>query len=387
MRRSSDASQASIERFVSWVQTKALPFWAETGLCPDGGVVERLDLNGYPERPGFKRVRVHARQAYVFSHAHVMGLPGMYAPAQQAISFLLAHGRDDQGGWVVKMGERGGIVDPDLDLYDQAFVILALVWWAKASHDPRAIATARETLAMIKNRFARHDGKGFLSRCPDNGFALQNPHMHLLEALLALHAVDPDGPARAVCAQLLTLFRNTLFDAQSGTIGETFDLNWAPVGGAAGQIIEPGHHFEWYWLLYMAGQAGFETGAEQAAQLFNFAERHGVRADTGLIHDTLDRTGAVSSHAHRSWPQTERIKASVAHDARTGTDSRARIAMAIDTLHRFYLDPAPVPGTWLDHVDSTGTPIVQSVPASTLYHLFLAHAELVRAMTPLSEKA
>jgi mannose-6-phosphate isomerase len=32
----------------------------------------------------------------------------------------------------------------------------------------------------------------------------------------------------------------------------------------------------------------------------------------------------------------------------------------------------PIPGGWIDHIDEHGEPIVSFIPASTLYHLFLA---------------
>jgi mannose/cellobiose epimerase-like protein (N-acyl-D-glucosamine 2-epimerase family) len=50
----------------------------------------------------------------------------------------------------------------------------------------------------------------------------------------------------------------------------------------------------------------------------------------------------------------------------------------VDTLFRHFLDPAPVPGTWIDHVDADARPRVDKIPASTLYHVFLAFAELMR---------
>jgi mannose/cellobiose epimerase-like protein (N-acyl-D-glucosamine 2-epimerase family) len=38
----------------------------------------------------------------------------------------------------------------------------------------------------------------------------------------------------------------------------------------------------------------------------------------------------------------------------------------------------PVSGGWIDHVDPMGRPIVTMIPASTLYHLFMAVAEAAR---------
>jgi len=380
-----EAARKAQLRFATWMRDEALPLWSRAGLCPDGGVVERMSLAGAPERPGFKRVRVHARQLYVFAHAHCLGIPGMIEAAGAAAQFLIDHGRGDDGGWVVAMGERGGVVDGEQDLYDQAFVILALAWWGKASGDARAIALARETLAMIEARFARDDGRGFLARLPDRGTAHQNPHMHLFEAVLALHAIAPDEASEAACARLRRHFDDCLFDAATGTLGEHFTMDWQPAEGAAGQLVEPGHHYEWAWLLAMAERQGFGVAESAATRLFTFAEAHGLVADDAgriLIYDGVDRGGAVVDAAHRSWPQTERLKALAVRGEQSGAPDYAGIAGALEALWHYYLAPAPA-GCWIDHIDAARMPKASAVPASTLYHLFLAHAELVRCADAL----
>lgn len=367
----------AFQRFKAWMLGVALPYWTRAGLSPDGGLVECLSLDGRPARPGFKRVRVHARQIYVFSHAHVLGVPDMLKAARTGVSFLRTHGRCREGGWVVKMGEAGGVVDGEIDLYDQAFVILAFVWWFRASGDATALNLARATLSMVERRFGRADGRGYLSRLPDRGQALQNPHMHLLEAVLALHEVMPSSDTSRTIKSLLRLFSAHLIDAETGTIGEHFDMDWRPLGGEGGETVEPGHHYEWIWLLAQAKRLGFDTPPTVSGPLFAFAEEHGLVAGTALIHDEVARDGRVLSAAHRSWPQTERIKALVARGEATGRWDIAAIVAALDALWRHYIAPAPL-GGWIDHIALDGSPKVSAIPASTLYHLFLAYAELDR---------
>ena len=87
--------------------------------------------------------------------------------------------------------------------------------------------------------------------------------------------------------------------------------------------------------------------------------------------------GRVHKTSRRCWPHTEAIKAEVAA-AETGDEqAAARAAQTIDRLLAVFLG-RPVAGGWIDHVDANGAPIVDTMPASTLYHVFLAAAEADR---------
>ena len=81
--------------------------------------------------------------------------------------------------------------------------------------------------------------------------------------------------------------------------------------------------------------------------------------------------------SRRCWPHTEAIKAEVAAAETGDGQAAARAAQTIDRLLGAFLG-RPVAGGWIDHVDATGAPIVDSMPASTLYHVFLAAAEADR---------
>lgn len=81
--------------------------------------------------------------------------------------------------------------------------------------------------------------------------------------------------------------------------------------------------------------------------------------------------------AHRAWPQTEALKAELAHGEFTGEWDRARIAVLTDLLLDRYLATVPA-GGWVDGFDAEGRRQPDHIPASTFYHLFLAFAELLR---------
>ena len=70
-----------------WMFEQALPFWAEHGVDRMyGGYVEQLTLDGSDAAVDFKRVRVVARQIYVFSHAALLGRADVLTSRATAMS-------------------------------------------------------------------------------------------------------------------------------------------------------------------------------------------------------------------------------------------------------------------------------------------------------------
>ena len=110
--------------------------------------------------------------------------------ARQGYDFILAHGRRPQGGFARTLGREGGVLDPALDLYDQAFVLFALAWMHRVTGNAEPLELAREVSDAVERELRRPDGEGYRSASDASDEYLQNPHMHLLEARLALAEVS-----------------------------------------------------------------------------------------------------------------------------------------------------------------------------------------------------
>jgi mannose/cellobiose epimerase-like protein (N-acyl-D-glucosamine 2-epimerase family) len=211
----------------------------------------------------------------------------------------------------------------------------------------------------------------------------QNPHMHMYEAMLALHETLAHPEALPRAANLLGLMQTRFIDPETGTLGEFFDDNWAPAAGETGDSIEPGHQAEWVWLLRrhqkLAG-LGADTAIDRlAAQLLGHARRNANPA-TGFLIDETDRFHTIRKASRRTWLQTEMAKALIAQ-AEVGAAGAAAEARAF--LRHFaqgYL-ARPIPGGWMDQFDAAGRPMATTIPASTLYHIFVAVIEADRVLT------
>jgi mannose-6-phosphate isomerase len=199
--------------------------------------------------------------------------------------------------------------------------------------------------------------------------------MHLLEALHALYEASGESSWLTEAETILTLFRESFFDPSTATLGEFFTPSWAPHPNQ-GHIVEPGHHFEWVWLLHRhAALTGLPVDPAADA-LFATAWQYGFDPESGGIYDQIDRSGAPVERTRRIWPVTEAIKACVVR-REAGLDvSVDKPAKLIDHLFADFIRPAQL--GWVERLNRDGSPLQTTLPGSTPYHIFLAAAEVAR---------
>jgi N-acylglucosamine 2-epimerase/mannose-6-phosphate isomerase len=378
-------SAAVTDSVRSWLFDEALPFWAVAGIDREnGGYVEQLRLDGSNANADFKRVRVIGRQIYVFSHAALLGYPEGAALARHGYEFLTRNAwLGEQGGWARRLDRHGRVVDATPDLYDLAFTLYAFGWYIRATSDAGAELWALRTLDFIEARMRHPGGRGFLHEAAAGGPRQQNPHMHLLEAALVNLDATGNPRFRALADELVDLFTGHFFDPATGTLHEFFADDLSPLPGEAGRLTEPGHQFEWAWILANYQKAGGRDVSRHARALVASAERFGVDRETGITVNLVRDDGLVLDAGTRTWPNSERIQAAVAMFELFGTDPRPVFAESAGVLLSSFLDRTPA-GTWIDQFDAAGRPTADKVPSSTLYHLMIAFAEMLRVEDAVS---
>jgi mannose-6-phosphate isomerase len=254
------------------------------------------------------------------------------------------------------------------------FVLLSFAATYKMAPSSRLISMAEATVRFIDETLLDPLHGGLF----DNPQALankrQNPLMHLFEAYIALEEAMPGRGHLERAASLFGIFTSHLFDPDRNDIREHFSRNWSRhPDPLLADVVEPGHLFEWAWLLDRFGKLASLNMSEVVNALVRKA-RTGVMRE-GLIVDELPTNiTAPGKPSHRLWPHTEAIKA-VAVQHRFGDSSaRPTADLFAGALGRYFLH-APFAGGWIDRVDATGAPLSRDVPASSLYHLTLAATE------------
>jgi mannose/cellobiose epimerase-like protein (N-acyl-D-glucosamine 2-epimerase family) len=367
-----------VKTLKSLITDHSLPLWSGEGWDPAaGGFVERLDIDGRADRAAPRRVRVQARQIYCFAKAADLGwYPQGREIAMKGLEYLLAKakGPDGRPGFVHMLDPDGSAINSMRDTYDHAFVLLALSTVYQLTHDAQ-VRDEIESLLTFLDTGLRSPHGGFIEGIPATLPRRQNPQMHLFEAMIATFDATGDPVFQNRAGDLYSLFVANLYDPQRQILGEYFEEDWSKIEPVS---VEPGHQAEWVWLL-----KGFEriTGCptdRHRSQLLASALRY--RDDvTGCLLDEGDADGNIRKFTRRCWPQTEIAKAWIAQAeaGEPGAEDEAKSTLV--RMYRYYLRH-PVPGGWYDQFDRDNRSLVDTIPASSFYHVLCAVAEAERVL-------
>ncbi len=370
------------DRLKTWALEEAYPLWWSAGADHvKGGFFEKLELGGEPV-DGTRRGRVLPRQIFSFSLASELGWTGPWREAvEHGLSFYLSAYRRPDGLFRALIGPNGESLDDTATLYDQAFAMFAAAAVARVAPDKadamqRMALDVRQTLVATR----KHPQGGFYLTAPPTAPQGSNEHMHLLEACLAWTEIGGDSSWRVLADEIGDLALSKFIHAESGQILEFFDLGWGPAPGVEGRICEPGHQFEWGWLLLRWSKLGSrEDAAVAALRMIDAGEAHGVDPARGAAINALLDDYSIHDDGARLWPQTERIKAAVLAAGLTGDAKYWAMAAAGAEGLLTYLR-TPMPGLWRDKYLPDETFVEEPAPASSFYHIALAIAELDRAV-------
>jgi mannose/cellobiose epimerase-like protein (N-acyl-D-glucosamine 2-epimerase family) len=359
--------------FCSWLLDAAYPLWSTRGVDPAGGFFERLGQDGKPFAEK-RRSRVTPRQAYCFAMGPSLGWRGDAAGlVQHGLDFWHSKFRRPDGLFRTLINADGTVADDRAVTYDQAFGLLAYNLGATLGDwRPERERQALELLQVVLKHTKRASG-GFENGVPTSLPLESNPHMHLFEAALAGCEVSSNGGLWQPLADEIAEFALSHFFDQNGVLHEFFDTEWKFAPGIPGRIVEPGHQFEWAWLLLRWAGDRHPKARAAALKLIEVTEANGVKNGLAL-QQVLDDFSPHDPSA-RLWPQTERLKAAALAARLTGEAKYfAMAASSADALKRYLA--TPIPGLWYDRIDAAGNVVDEPAPASTFYHLVVAVAEI-----------
>ncbi|MEF1256584.1 MULTISPECIES: AGE family epimerase/isomerase [unclassified Vibrio] len=369
-----DSLTSQIARCQHWLSQHALPRWQKAQSNQSGIFAEGLLSDGQEFNDDLHRFRVQPRQVYVFAHATKLNLIDGRNQVLAAIEQGFTYFGSPSSGYRFALCKNNDSSSEAINLYEQAFALLGFAWYYRLAANDITLA-AMETIYQHISTYLRDTEQGGFFLTEGNTVNKgQNPHMHLFEALMVSyeHTDNPIWLERAT--QIYHLFQAHFM--QSDHLAEFFQADFS-LDFETGSHIDPGHHYEWIWLLNHYHKLTGACVDNEIDVLYRFAQQYGHN-DNGLVRDEIYANGKPLRPTSRLWCQTEYLKACIALWERAPSDSRRiAITQAVENIFVHYLDPA-LPGLWVDQVNSTGEPLNSHSPASSFYHLFLAFSELLR---------
>ncbi|MGQ3149316.1 AGE family epimerase/isomerase [Brevundimonas mediterranea] len=362
---------AGAARLTTWLRQAALPVWSSLGQDSTGGFEEVVALDGRHVATS-RRARVQARQLQVYAEAGRQGWRGPWkAVVATGLDRLRAAYLRPDGQMRTLLAADGSPLDETATVYDQAFLIFALACVADATHAPQLEVEAAAVRDLL---LERADSQGGLTEHGGHPYQ-SNAHMHLLEAALAWEETGGDQAWAALADRIVTLARARFIDPGTGCLREFFQQDWTPASGDDGRLVEPGHQFEWAWLMARYGRKRADPAVLADAWRLYEAGLKGVDLKRGIAIDAMNIDGGVRSPRARLWPQTEWLKASLILASLSDDGRRAlcleQAARAQRALWR-YLTPQ---GLWHDKMLEGGKFIDEPAPASSFYHIMAAYVQ------------
>lgn len=356
-----------------------LPVWSTVGIdFVQGGFCETIASDWSVPR-GSRRVRVTARQVYAFCVGAELGWNRNAAAACARHGGRFLERYSSEAGFLNHVLADDGTVEGEYDLYDQAFLLLSYAHAYRLLQDCTLIERGKALVQSVRQQF-RNPAGGFIDATKRPHPLRSNPHMHLLEAALAWAVVDPSDLWRDLAEELVSLFRTKFFDDDRGFVRELFDSKWQAIEEGERYRVEPGHNFEWAWLLLRWKEITGGDCGEHPYRLIDFAETYGYDNIRRVAVNEVWSDGAPSDSNARLWPQTERLKAWLAvaelRDVQARGQAEAHAREAAETLLRYISTGAN--GLWHDVMTDDGRFKAGASPASSLYHIVCALAELTR---------
>ena len=361
---SRSASQPELTALFASVQQHFLdvivPLWQGPGWNADMALpYEALDAEHQPLPPQRYRAMACARQLYLFSSL-IGQVPAAEERAAALFRSLQQHFHDaEHGGWFYSVDPQGAPLDQRKDLYTHAFILFACAHYWDKVREPRVESVLNAALEVVTQHFTTGDGLYEASLDRDwsslKSGPLQNPLMHLAEAFLATLSVREDVAVQGALVELCTAMQKRFIDPQHSVLMEK------PLG-ALDNWFEPGHQFEWYFLLESSSLLRGSTLHASLDRAFAFTEQLGVDQQTGAVRAMLDLkpNGLPRDATQRIWAQAEYLRALTLRP-----DSEAAVLRQLQALQQRFLHA----GGWYECRDENGEVTRRDMPSTTPYHL------------------
>ena len=271
-----------------------VPFWTRhaidnryggiwTGIRDDGSLITQN-----------KYVWSNARAVYTFAalYNRIEQRPEWLAIAENICDFCLAHGRVQTGVWGFLLSREGKMLEGAKAIQVDAFAIMGLTEYARATGDERAMDAAVETFESVRDRLARPGSYGTHPYpIPSGGKA----HRDYFQFAFAFHGLGQLLGRKDILHETAEK-ANEVMDhfrfPEAEVLLEYISADNRRMDTPAGRAMVPGHVIESMWfMLDIHRDAGQTERIGQAVETIRWALEKGWDEEYGGIFLGIDVEG------------------------------------------------------------------------------------------------
>lgn len=345
-----------------------VPFWMRHGFdARFGGISNVLDDAGNCLNHD-KYLWSQGRALWTFSalYGRVEAREEWKAFADHIFAYLLTHGRDQNGHWMYRLDAQGNIVEGDISIYVDAFVLNGLTEYHLATGNEDALALALETYENVAARLAAPNSYGIAPY--DIPAGLKTHGVSMIYSFFFEHLGRAAGRAD-IQERGLQLAREILDDfyvPEKDAVLEFVALDGSFLDSPQGRTCVPGHVLESMWfLLTMFERANDRDGIQHCCQLIRRHLELAWDEEWGGLKLALDIDGKEplvwrNPECKPWWVAVEALVATVYAHSLTGEEWCLEWH---ERVREYAYAHFPVPtGEWTQWLDRTG----QKMPSSAL---------------------
>lgn len=252
---------SSRELYRSTLLDDVAPFWMRHGFDQEyGGIGNILDEAGNTIGHD-KYLWSQGRALWTFSalYRRIEQRPEWLRFADHIFRYLSTHGRDEAGRWMYRLDKDGNVLDRDISIYVDGFVMNGMGEYFAATGNQDALRIALETYENVAQRLSTPGSYG--------GAPYEIPagmKVHGLAMMYSLFFYNLGEIAEREDIQQAGLkFADEIFTdfyvAEKDAIIELVSLDGKFVDSPAGRTCVPGHAIETLWFLISVFERSGDT--------------------------------------------------------------------------------------------------------------------------------
>ncbi len=371
---------------------EVIPFWLKYAIDKSGALNNCLSEDGTVLSKE-RYIWSQGRALWTFSalYNRVMQKKEYLEVATGLFHYLLQIGRDDKGRWLYRYDEKGNVLDEDISIYVDGFVLAGMTEYYRATKDETAKQLAIDT---YKNTYERIRTPGSYQVAPyviDKGMKTHGVNMIFSYFYYQLGKIADRKDICETGYQLALEILRDFYVEEKDAILEFVTIDGKFSDTPAGRVCVPGHVIECMWFLINIFEDKGET--DKINLCCRLIKRHinlGLDIRQGGVILALDIDGREPCFWNKPtykpwWVQLETLVATALAYKHTGDSQLMDIHKEI-CKYAFSHYPSGH-GEWYNWLDYNGcVGETAALPVKDPFHLPRALMMLLEIFEEIEEK-